>query len=207
MKRACLLPLLAGCTQWTTTPIYGQQTEVARRLLGAPQIETTTSSEGAASFGTAGESWQGRHYGTGYHVGGISGSTDSSTRSHCVQQAQIDYVQPVDYVTHSEHRAFDVAGSALLGLAGIAVVGVASAQYNNSESFYEMNPSFFAKPSEPTVAYGIGGVALVGAVAWIVYSLVGLPRGAPPVEPSTTHAWTDTTYVEATGCGLVPADR
>ncbi len=187
--------------------MYGQQTEVARRLLGAPQVETTSSAEQSASFGTFGESWHGRHHGGGYQLGDLSGSEGSSTRTHCVQQAQIDYVQPVDYVTHSEHRSFDVAGSVMLGLAGLAVVAIASSQYNNAQSFYEMDPSFFAKPSEPTTAYGIGGSAIVGAGVWLAYSLTQLPKGAAPSQPSTTRSWTETTYVEATGCGLVPGDR
>jgi len=202
-----VLALVAGCTHWTSTPIYGPRSEVGRRLFGSPQVEEVASANVSAGFSTFGESYGNRHYNSGYQMGGLSGSNDSARRTHCVQQAQVDYVQPVDYDTHVERRAIDVAGSIALGVAGIAIVMAAHAQYDSAEQFYEMDPSFFAKPSEPTLAYGVGGAAMIGAGAWLFYSFSSLPKGPRPVVASTQNAWTETTYVEATGCGLVPADR
>jgi hypothetical protein len=205
--RLVVVVALAGCTHWTTTQTYGPPTEVARRLLGSPQVEETESSNLSAGFSTVGESYTSRHYHGGYETGGLSGSHDSSKRTHCVQQAQVDYVQSVESTPELEHRAYDVAGSIVVGIAGIGILGAANAQYNSAEQFYEMDPSFFAKPSTPTMAYAIGGAALVGAGAWLVYSLTSLPKGPKPDASSSKRAWTETTYVEASGCGLVPADR
>jgi hypothetical protein len=198
----------SGCTQWATTPMYGPRTEVARRLVGSPQVEQVTSSNVSAGFAAGGSSYNnGAGYGTGYAIGGLSGSHDSVTRTHCVQQAQVDYAQPVDYVSHVERRPLDVAGSITLGVVGLAVIGGASANYNDDLSFYNMDPSFFSKPDQPTAAYAIGGAAIVGAAAWLIYSLTSLPKGAPPQTATQQRTWTETTYVEAQGCGLVPADR
>jgi hypothetical protein len=202
-----VLVALVGCTQWSVAPNYGEQTEVARRLLGAPQIEEVASSNVSAGFGSTSDSFHRRHFGTTEFDASLSGSHDSAKRVHCVQQAQIDYTQPVDYVTRPEHRALDVAGSVALGVAGLMIVGIAQAQYNSGQQDYEMNPSFFAKPSQPTFAYAAGGTAIVGAVVWSLYSFASLPKGPPPSPAPTTRAWTETTYVEATGCGLVPADK
>jgi hypothetical protein len=202
-----VLLALAGCTQWTVTPTYGQRSEVGRRLLGSPQIEEVSSSNVSGSFGTFGESYNHRGYSNGYQVGGLEGSHDSARRTHCVQQAQVDYVQPVEYQTTVEHRAYDIAGGVALGLAGLGLAMAAKAQYDSAEQFYEMDPSFFAKPNTPTLAYGVGGAAMIGAAIWLGYSLTSLPKGPPPQQAPSQHAWTETTFVEATGCGLVPADR
>jgi hypothetical protein len=201
------LAAAGGCTHWATTPVYGQRSEVGRRLLGSPQVEEVSSSNASAGFSTFGESYGNRHYSSGYQVGGLEGSTDSARRTHCVQQAEIDYVQPMQYDTHVAGRPLDVAGAIALGVLGMAVIGIAHAQYGNAESFYEMDPSFFAKPSQPTLAYGAGGAAMIGAGIWLAYSMGSLPKGPAPVEQPTQRAWTETAYVEATGCGLVPADR
>ena len=60
MTRRLLFVLLAicmlGCTRWAVTPVYGQRSEVARRLYGAPQIEQTSSADVSAGFDTYGES-------------------------------------------------------------------------------------------------------------------------------------------------------
>src|SRR5258706_12682327 len=109
--RLALVVVLAGCTHWTTTPSYGPPAEVARRLLGSPQVEETESSNLSAGFSTVGESYTSRHYRGGYETGGLSGSHDSSKRTHCVQQAQIDYVQSVDSTPELEHRPCDVGSS------------------------------------------------------------------------------------------------
>jgi hypothetical protein len=201
------LALAAGCTQWTTVATYGDPTEVGRRLVGAPQVEESSSSQVEGGFGTFGESVHGRHHDAGFQVGSMSGSHESVRRTHCVQQAQIDYVQPVTYEAQVSRRAIDVGGAITLAVAGIALAGVAAAIYNSQESVYETDPSFFAKPASPAWAYGVGGAAIAGAAAWLVYSFAALPKGPAPVTPPTRRAWTETTYVEGTGCGLVPGDR
>ena len=193
------LVLTVGCTRWNATPVYGPRSEVGRRLVGAPQIEETSSSSMAAGFG-------GVRVENAY-AGGVSGSHDSVKRTHCVQQAQIDYTQDYDLVPEVEHRSYDVAGSVLLGVAGFAIVAVAQAKYNSDQSFYQRDPSFFAQPSSPTGAYVIGGGMMAGAAGWLLYSLGSLPKGTRPAVDHQRRAWTETTYVEATGCGLVPGDR
>jgi hypothetical protein len=70
-----------------------------------------------------------------------------------------------------------------------------------------MDPSFFSKPSTPTGAYIVGGGMMVGAAAWLIYSFSSLPKGPSPAMEESQRSFTETTYVEATGCGLVPADR
>jgi hypothetical protein len=193
------LVLLVGCTHWNASPVYGPRAEIGRRLVGAPQIEETTSSSMEAGFGGV----------TTEHAyaGGIAGSHDSVKRTHCVQQAQIDYAQEYDLVPAVERRPLDVAGSVMLGLAGLAIVGFAQAKYNSDQSFYQMDPSFFAQPSAPTGAYVVGGGMMAGAAGWMIYSLTSLPKGSRPAVEHQRRSWTETTYVEATGCGLVPGDR
>lgn len=192
-----------ACTHWTVSPTYGPRQEVARHLVGAPQIEETTSSDVSGGFAAGGWSNGRRSHSHGL----FGGDVESVRRTHCVQQAQVDYVQRVDYVPHVARRPLDVGGAIMLGVAGLAVIGIANAAYHSDESFYEMDPSFFSKPSTPTVAYGIGGAGVVGAGIWLAYSLTALPKGPPPAMAPQQRAWTETTYVEATGCGLVPADR
>jgi hypothetical protein len=48
---------------------------------------------------------------------------------------------------------------------------------------------------------------LIGAGAWLVYSLTSLPKGEAPQPMRQQRRWTETRYVESTGCGLVPGDR
>ncbi|MDB4956223.1 MAG: hypothetical protein JWO36_3792 [Myxococcales bacterium] len=201
---AVLVVMTVGCTRWATSPSYGPRNEVARRLVGSPQVEEVTSSNVSAGFG--GVSSQ-NGFGTTVASGGLSGSHDSVKRTHCVQAAQIDYMQPVDLVPHIEHRALDVAGSITVGLLGLIVVTGASNRYNNDLDFYNRDPSFFPMPSQPTGAYVAGGVMIAGGLGWLAYSLLGLPKEAPPPVQTQQRQWTETQYVEASGCGLVPSDR
>lgn len=82
--------------------------------------------------------------------------------------------------------------------------------YESELSFYQMDPSFFPRPTEPSppsTAYAIGGAMIVGAAAWLLYSYAVLPRGDSPQVTRHERRWRETAHVEATGCGLVPADR
>jgi len=199
MRKIALLALAAGCTHWAPSPVFGQRQEVGRRLVGAPQVEEVTSSSMEAGFSGV----QGRHV----FAGGIEGSGGSVKRTHCVQQAEIEYTQDVDLVPEIQHRTYDVAGSVMLGLTGLAIVAMASAKYNSDQSFYQMDPNFFAAPSTPVGAYAVGGGMIAGGAGWLIYSLTQLPKGGRPAVEHQRKNWTETTYVEASGCGLVPADH
>ena len=221
MKLSALLTMVAigtGCTHYVSSPAYGPRAEVGRRLVGSPQIEEVTSSSMSAGFAAGGATYNnGYGYGASAMAGGLSGQAGTVKRTHCVQQAQIDYVEPVQFMSHVEGRSYDVAGSLLTGLVGLSIIGAGAASYSMAQDnyasdlmFYQMDPSFFPKPTEPSppnAAYVIGGAAIVGAAAWLVYSLTSLPHGQPAELAPQQHAWTETTYVEAQGCGLVPGDR
>jgi len=48
------------------------------------------------------------------------------------------------------------------------------------------------------------GIAITGA-AYLVYTMIKEPKGTPQPPSETSRRYTETEYVEATGCGLVPA--
>ncbi|MCX5746969.1 MAG: hypothetical protein NT062_31245 [Proteobacteria bacterium] len=210
MKSASLASLLTlttfatGCTHWTTGQTFGPRQEVARRLLGSPQVEEVTSSALSAGFlGGTGPNMAGGTMASG----GLSGTTGTVKRTHCVQQAQVDYVQQVDFSSHMTGRGLDIAGSLIVGLIGLSIVSAAANNYQSDLDFYNTDPSFFSKPSSPTGSYAFGGGMAIGGAAWLIYSLTSLPKGPAPMMPPQQRAFTETTYVEAQGCGLVPADR
>ena len=60
---------------------------------------------------------------------------------------------------------------------------------------------------QPTESYIGGGVMALAGGALVLYSLVFLPKGERPVIPTQKKTWSETIYVEAQGCGLVPGDR
>ena len=132
----------------------------------------------------------------------VPGSGDNRTLG-----AQIDYVQDISYESKMEGRALDVAGGLIVGVLGLAVIAGANSSYNSDLEWHNMDPSFFAKPEQPTGAYAMGGIMAIGGAGWLIYSLTSLPKGPAPVRPPTQRRWTETHYVEAQGCGLVPADR
>jgi hypothetical protein len=191
MTKIALLVFAVGCTHWAPSPVFGQRQEVGRRLVGAPQVEEVI--EGGLSGA------HGRHF--------FAAGVEGTKRTHCVQQAEIEYTQDVELIPEVQHRPVDVAGSVMLGLAGVAIVAMASAKYNSDESFYQMDPSFFAAPSTPVGAYAVGGGMIAGGAGWLIYSLTQLPKGGRPAVEHQRRDWTETSYVEATGCGLVPADH
>lgn len=199
--------LASACTHWATVEQPGPPQEVGRNLVGSPQIEEVTSSSASAGFAMNTGS---RNYGRasrGYAVGGLEGSSGTIKRTHCVQQAQIDYVQDISYESKMEGRGLDVAGGLIVGVLGLAVIAGANASYNSDLEWHNMDPSFFSKPEQPTGAYAMGGIMAVGGAGWLIYSLTSLPKGPAPVRPPVQRRWTETHYVEAQGCGLVPADR
>jgi hypothetical protein len=199
-----LIAFVTGCTHWETRQSFGPRQEVARRLVGSPQVEEVTTSALSAGFsGGTGANMAGGTMATG----GLSGQSGTVKRTHCVQQAQVDYVQQVDFTPHLKGRGMDIAGSIILGVIGLAIVSAASSSYQSDLDFYNRDPDFFSKPSQPIGGYAVGGGMMVGGAAWLIYSLNSLPKGPAPVTPPQQRAFTETTYVEAQGCGLVPADR
>ncbi len=194
-------PLATGCTSWGASEVYGKREEVGRRLIGAPQIAETESSSLSAGFLGTSES-DGR--GTNVTSGGMTGSNSSFKRTHCIQQAEVDFVQPFDVVHEEVGRAGDVTGGVLLGLLGLLVIAVAA---DVEDDVFEPGDTLFEEPADQTGSYVAGSAMLVGGVSWIVGSYAFLPSGPMPATTSHEKRWTETVFVEATGCGLVPADR
>jgi hypothetical protein len=195
--------LLAGCTHWETTQVFGDRREVGRRLVGSPQIEEVTSrslSAGAAAGTSA--------YGSTSVAGaGVSGAQETVKRTHCVQQAQVDFVQDINFESHIEGRRKDVWTSVLIGGVGLLLGVAAYGKYHSDLDDCHKYGGCSTLPKEPTSAYAASGVAVLFAGGWLIYSFAALPKGAQPVPPPSQKMWSETTFVEATGCGLVPGDR
>ena len=126
---------------------------------------------------------------------------------HCVQQAQIDYVQQVNYESHVEGRKKDVWTSVLIGGVGLLLGVAAYGKYHSELDDCARYGGCVDIPREPTPVYAASGAAVLFAGGWLVYSFAALPKGRQPTPPPSQKAWTETSFVEATGCGLVPADR
>lgn len=188
-----LTTLLSGCTSWGSKTIYGSPREVGRRMVGSPGIAETSSSSLSAGFAGS--------RGGGSAVAGLSGSTGSIKRTHCVQQAEIDYEQPYDVHPTVKGRALDVAGGItlmVLGLSGIASSGPA-------DSFYAPGDPYYEEPQRNNGALIVGSAMLIGGIALLGYSFKSLPKAPAPAVVSSSKRWTDSKLVEATGCGL-PGD-
>jgi hypothetical protein len=194
-----LLLVSSSCARYTTRTVEGPRSEVSRQLIGSPQIEERTSAGLDAGF--AGTS-SGRST-----IAGLSGNYSNVKRTHCVQQAQVEYEMPIDSTPDVEHRAYDVIGGILTGLVGLGTISSASASYDSDREFHMIDPQFFSEPESPTGAYAVGGLLVAGAAAWLGWTAFGSPRGEKPASARTMRRWTEVQYVEATGCGLVPADR
>ncbi len=197
-----LMATAPACTHWGSTTAYGPRREVGRRLLGAPQIAQTSSSSMSAGFaGASATSPDGRRTGT---VAGLSGSSGSMTRTHCIQEAEIDYEQPYQIVARVEGRPLDVAGGVALGFLGLAVMVGAS---QRGDTVFEPGDPFYEEPPSATPGLLLGGAMVAGGIGTIWYSYSKLPKGPPPAARPQLRTWTSTEFVEATGCGLVPADQ
>ena len=195
--------LISGCTHWETSSTLGEQREVGRRLVGSPQIEEVTSSSLSAG-GVAGA--RPNAGGGGTAAAGIAGSHETVKRTHCVQQAEVDYTQQVNYDAHLEGRTKDVVTSLVIGGVGLLLGAGSYNRYKNDTDDYNAG-LLTTKPAAPTLAYVATGAAVLVAGGWLVYSFAALPKGPAPVTPPSHKTWTETTFVEATGCGLVPGDR
>ncbi|MDX2090485.1 MAG: hypothetical protein SFX73_21685 [Kofleriaceae bacterium] len=203
----CFSLFVPACTKYGQTTNFGPPREVARRLVGAPMVETVSASNISGGFDAT--SVHGRR--GGYSTGGFSGGAATVTRTHCVQQAQIDYTQQVHTSPEVRGRGWDIAGAITLGLVGLIVYAGAKSNYNyavdtwNSDNeFHLRDPGFFPPPgpypSEPTGAYATGAVISLSGLALLVYSYAVLPKGPAPQPTTTERQFTETQYVESTGC-------
>jgi hypothetical protein len=191
-----------GCTHWGATTVYGERREVGRQLLGAPQVaESTSGSLSASLFGTSGQS---PITGANAVAGNAFASHDSSTRTHCVQQAEIQYVQPYQVIPRAEGRFLDIAGAVTLASTGLLVV--AGAAIAGQPGAIPPGDPLYQPPPNVTPAYILGAAMILGGAAWLWYSHSSLPSGPPPPVQNSERKWTATEFVEAMGCGLVPGD-
>lgn len=198
-----LLCLLIGCARWGSRDVDGPAQEVGRRALGAPHVAVTTEASVEAGFGAVSQT---DGAGTSATVAGLAGSSGSMTRTHCLQQVEIDYTRWVEIHPEVEGRAYDMLGGVTLGVIGLGVMGVAKMRASH-DSVFEPGDPFYEEPPDPTTAYMVGGALIAGGLAWMLYSNAALPAGPRPAVQHARRAWTETRLVEATGCGLVPGDR
>lgn len=190
---------LAGCTRWATTEVVHPPQEVGRRLIGSPQIEEISQS--GVDISARGTTREGVVSSSG--TGNVSGGLTTVKRTHCVQAAEIDYAQSIDYTAHIERRSADVALSLVIaGLGAILIVGTAANLIENSSS----TPAEMGSSLSDTQRYAVGGGMVVVGGAWLGYSLLQLPKGPAPTPPRSEKRWTKASFVEATGCGL-PGER
>lgn len=187
---------LGACTRWSVdepTSTAGPRREVARRLVGAPMVEerTHTSVGGVAGGTSDGNS----------AAGGLAASHASVKRTHCVQQAQIDYAQDIELTAQTTGRGIDLGISIPVTALGLLVASTAYSQQQDFDRGLTTD-----RPADPTASYITGGAMAVAGGAWLIYSLAVLPKGPRPTIAPTKKEWTETTYVEAEGCGLVPGD-
>jgi len=179
MRSAVVTIALAGCTSWSTTTVYGPKREAGRQLLGAPSMATLdTAAPGAAVIST---------YDGGYAF--VSRDADSMNVTHCVQQAQVLYEQPVTTVPYVSGRPLDVGGAILLGIAGSITIGISEV---SSHSLFE--------DRDPTAGFVAGGAMVAAGAGLLVYSLVRLPKGPKPELMRNRREWIETVMVESTGC-------
>ncbi|NVB84437.1 MAG: SHOCT domain-containing protein [Kofleriaceae bacterium] len=188
--------LLSGCTKWGTTAVYGPKYEVERRLLGSPSLATTKSSSLSAGFAGA--------RGGGVAIAGLEGATDSLSRTHCVQQAEITYEQPIEFQPVETGRTGDVAASVALGFVGLGFV-VAGLIRSSDDSVFQPGDPYYKEPASGAPLYAIGGLMVGGGIGIAAYSFGALPKGPKPAPTQSKRAWVQQELVEATGCGL-PGD-
>ena len=196
---------LLGCTHWDTThteSTLGSRREVGRRLIGSPMVEESTESLLVAGAGGAAA----RSGGGGVAVGGVAAGHSTIKRTHCVQRADVDYSQTVELTATRRGRGADLGISIPMAALGLLIVAGANSSYQRGVDDY--NSGFSSRPPEtPTAAFAVGGTLAVAGAAWLIYSVGFLPNGPRPEIAPQMKTWTETTYVEAEGCGLVPGGQ
>lgn len=185
----------AACTHWEQRTVYGQQTEVSRSLIGEPQVVESSSASVDAGLAGAG--------GDGIFAAGLSGNKETVKRTHCMQQAEIQYTQPYQLIATPSGRVSDWAGSVALAFVGLGVlVGTSASQH----SVFSPGDPLYEPPPNPAGGYLIGGALVLGGASWIGYSYHALPHHPAPAVQASSRQWSETKLVEASGCGLVPTD-
>lgn len=182
---------LIGCTKWSEHRRSGAPREVGRQLIGSPQIAETKSTSLSAGF--AGGSRKNIHGGTNA-VGALAGSSGSMKRTHCVQQARIDYVQDYTIGSETSGRWKDLTGGILLGLIGLSTISSTSREAEWNENY------------DSSGGYMTGYGLTLGGAGWLIYSYAALP-GNKPAPRHEERRYAATEFVESSGCGLVPGDK
>jgi hypothetical protein len=193
---------VTGCTSWGSSTVYGPKQEIGRQLLGSPAIEQSSSSSLSAGFLGSRSSYDGRRVHDGIAAGNLDASTESTKLTHCVQQAEIHYVQPYDVVPVPSGRYLDVAGGVALVLVGGMIMAIAEAR---SETIFSPGDPLYTPPPSATPGLVVGGGAMLAGAGLLAYSFGSLPKSPRPAIEHASREFVETEYVEATGCGL-PGD-
>jgi len=207
MLVAGLVSTAAGCTHWTRTEVATTAPrQVGVTMLGEPQLEQIETSEAATDYV---EATAGDEFGS-VTAGSVDHGRTTIRRTRCTQKALVDFEQDVELRPVVTNRAFDIAGGIGLALLGGIVAGVAHTSYafdrDNYETdlgFYNMDPSFFPKPTEPTrpSGYYTAGAALgIAGAGLIAFSFAALPHGSRPERQRLRRHWTSERYLDTTGC-------
>ncbi len=190
----------AACTHWDTTnptSTLGTRRELGRRLVGAPTVEEVTQTGLAAGVGGASSP---TISGGTVALGALSAGMSTVKRRHCVQQAEIDYAQTEELEATLSKRGLDLGLS--IPLLAVGLLTIASVHNAANDTDYNGNP----KLVDTTPGYIAGGSLAVIGGAWLGYSVGFLPSEPRPKIAPREKTWTETAYVEAQGCGLVPGD-
>ncbi len=188
-----------ACTQWGQVKKNGQTSEVSRRMVGAPQVAHSSSSNQSASL--AGIFSRGSRTSVG--GAGLSASSGKMDRTHCIQQAEITYQRPFTLESVPTRRGLDLAGG--ITLIGVGLVSLLIVK-DNSQTIFSPGDPLYKEPDDPTAGYLFSGALIGGGIGWLWHSYHSLPKRPKPAATSGLDNWKETKFVEASGCGLVPGD-
>jgi hypothetical protein len=183
------ISLLAGCTTWGTTTVLGPRREVGRQLRGMPSYATTSSSSLSAGFAGA----RSQHVA----VAGLDAGTESFSRTHCVQEADVSYEQPFEVQPVIRGRPNDVVGGVLLGIAGLTIMGIAQAR---AHTIFKPGDPLYQEPPSAMPGTLLGGAFLAGGVGVVLYSFGKLPKEPKPEIREGVNRWVASEIVESDGC-------
>lgn len=179
----------AGCTRWGVKEVAGPRRELDRRPLGSPQITETTSTEIAGAFAASSDD--------GSAAGAVAGGAVTVKRKHCLQKAEIDYIQSIDRAPVVINRKLDLIGAAVLALVGLSAI---ASTYDSQGRMGPLDP----EPIDPAVGYGLGAGIMAAGAAWLGVSFAVLPGSAPPNPEPTERRWTEIKFVDSDGCPSLP---
>ncbi len=174
---------LTACTSWSTETVLGPKTEVSRQLRGMPSFATSSQSSTSAGFAA------GRTSRT--LVAGLDAGTQSFTRTHCVQDAEVTYEQPFELHPKPIGRSKDLIAGIALTVIGLSVLSTSMG--TEGDGYYAGEPS-------STGGMIAGGAVMAGGVGLLVYSYTSLPKQPRPEVKKGVNRWVATEVVEAQGC-------